>query len=143
MKKKTVLSLLTAWCAFAATNTNWTMPLVRVTLPAAITSSQQGITGLGSPGDGYAYIGSGAGIYRALWTCIEANPTNASCWSALNAGVLHPTSGTTDPYLAARDFDYVGGTVFAVFYNAMTGAQGHVCHWSGSAWVPETTTPAA
>src|SRR5579863_1932367 len=141
MKKPLFFLFAVAW-VHAANNSNWTSPLVHVTLPSAITSSQQGIRGLASPGDGYAYVGSGAGIYRTLWSCIEANPTNASCWSALNTGVPHPTSGTTDLYLAGRDFDYIGGTVFAVFYNAFNGAQDHVCHWSGSAWVPETTTPA-
>src|SRR5579863_1659007 len=136
--------LITCLCSvslWGQGNSNWTTPLQQVSLPPAITSSQSGIRGLGMPGDGYAYIGSGAGLYQAPITCIAANPANTSCWTALNTGVPLTAGGTTDPYTSARDFDFVNGATYAVFDNAIAATEAHVCRLNGTSWKCETNTP--
>lgn len=110
-------------------NSNWNTPLVQIKFPAPVANAKFGIRGIAIGPDGYAYVGSSAGVYRAQTTCIAADASNAGCWFAINSGAPAAFQGP-DPYLAATNFDFMAGKVYATWLDSLSGNYGKVCSWS-------------
>ena len=123
-------------------DSNWNTPLVQIKLPAAVAGTKFGIRGVAIGPDGFAYIGSAAGVYRAQTTCLAADPSNSGCWVAINSGAPPAFQGP-DPYLAATNFDFVAGKVVVGWFDSLTGYHGLVCSWAPAnpVWACNKTQP--
>jgi len=130
-------------------SSNWSATIRQVALPNAVATATTGIRGVGAFPDGYVYIGSEAGVYRALTSCIAADPANSACWANYSAG-LPARSGASGPnlYPAAQTFDMLpDGTLVVGLGDTLAGGTNNcmcqvvVRNPKASAFVSSGTTP--
>lgn len=140
---KLIATALIASAVFAQPNSNWSTDISAVTLPTGVANATNGIRSTFIGGDGKGYVGSRAGMYQLDLACVKADPTNLSCWTAINTGAPTFTgpNPTYDLYLAPCAMDWVGGKLIAMWSNFGSIVKAGVWDPASPTWALTTTTP--